>query len=161
MTRRIRAVVLAGTLIVSHLMVLSLGPWQGVSFVQRVVHLGATDMVAHAEEHATEQFEQASPDTAREALVELIDILDRLGPADEPHEEYVRSKLVTLIRLSKVEETAGRSSPAADWRMTARNLCDSEHCKDCSDEALEGLVYLSRSRHRKADQELGRDARSL
>jgi hypothetical protein len=104
-------------------------------------------MLAHAEEHATEQFERASADTAREALTEFLGVLDRLGSAHEPHNELVRTKLATLIRLSKVEETAGRVQQAADWRSTARSLCESEGCKECSDETLDRLVYLTRSRH--------------
>jgi hypothetical protein len=147
MTSGTRTVLLVGALIVSHLTALGAGAWLAVLLVHRLVHFGATDMLAHFEEHATEQFEHASADTAREALTEFLDVLDRLGPTHEPHDELVRTKLATLIRLSKVEETAGRAQQAADWRATARRLCESEGCKDCSDETLGRLVYLTRSRH--------------
>ncbi len=127
-------------LVASHTVTLGAGIWLVVEVVRRLSHFGDLEQLASSRAAASAVFIEAPGDAAREALLKNLELLDRLGPSALPASELAADRLVTLSRLWKVEKAAGRSEQAADYRAKAQRVCEEAKWRDCSDQAMDGLV---------------------
>lgn len=130
----------AGLLVLSHIVALGIGSWIGVEIVNRVSHFRDLEHLGNSQKHASVQFAEASTDTAREALTQHLDLLNRLGPSTLPGTELALDKMLTVVRLWRVEIASDRYEQAAAYHVEAQHLCEAAKWRDCSDEEMVRLL---------------------
>jgi hypothetical protein len=133
------AVAWIGIAAATHALALSAGLSIGIWFA-RSSKPGSLIAISYSEERSRLLASQAPSDVAVGALQRHLEVLDELGPTAAPGTELDADRIITFVRLWKVESGLGRAEAASSYLTQARNLCSTAKWRDCSDPGLEGIL---------------------
>jgi hypothetical protein len=115
---------------------------QGVRSGGLLIHVAE---IMSAEQHISDQFENANCEGVKQAIQDYLYIIEKYKDVDDSilsDTVYYADKMISHLRLFKIEEYMGNKEESVEQMKLACDACMNRNWKDCSEDNL--ISYINR-----------------